>query len=114
MDNRLANGRERLDAAIDVLREVCEPVNPPKLVRDYLRYFCGRDSGNPELVAKTEPRRRRFYSAVDDFVAAYSELETELEAAGYAPREAAGIQKEVQFYTDVCDQLQRAVGEAAA
>ena len=39
--DRLEIGRERLDAALETLFLLCEPVQPPKADLDYMRYFCG-------------------------------------------------------------------------
>ena len=60
-DDGLAVRRRELETAIAVIRELCEPVNPPKIARDYVNYFCARNPGNAEMVKKHEPRRRRFY-----------------------------------------------------
>src|SRR6185437_15067697 len=41
MQDRLEKGRERLDAALEALVLLCEPVEPPKADLDHIRYFCG-------------------------------------------------------------------------
>jgi hypothetical protein len=111
-DDRLAVGRRELETAIAVIREICEPVNPPKIARDYVNYFCARNPGNAEMVKKHEPRRRRFYDAVDAYVAADSAIAAEMGAAAYLPQVAASIEKEVHFFESVRRDVAVASGEA--
>lgn len=114
VEDRLRGSRWKLDTAIEAIRELCEPVNPPKGPRDYRNYFCARNLDNKEVVERNEPRRAAFYDAVTEYTDAYSALADELEAAGYAPREAASIQKEVAYFEDLRDELQRSAGESIA
>jgi hypothetical protein len=111
-DDRLALGRRELETAIAVIREICEPVNPPKIARDYVNYFCARNPANAEMVTKHEPRRQRFYDAVDAYVAAYSVIAAEMGAAAYLPQVAASIEKEVHFFESVRRDVAMASGEA--
>lgn len=100
--------------AIATVREVCEPVNPPKMPRDYVNYFCARNPDNAEMVKKHEPRRRRFYDAVDAYSAAYAAIASEMGAAAYAPQVAASIEKEVHFFEKVRREVAEASGEPTA
>src|SRR2546425_8180500 len=43
LEDRLAKARERLDGALEAVRAVCEPVEPPKDQDAYFRYFSARD-----------------------------------------------------------------------
>lgn len=112
-DDGLGARRGRLESAIAVIREACEPVNPPKIARDYVNYFCARNPANTEMVKKHEPRRRRFYDAVDAYVAAYAAIASEMGAAAYLPQVAASIEKEVGFFEGVRRDIATASGEAA-
>ncbi len=47
LEDRLER-RERLEEAREAIKALCEPVEPPKDTAGYLRYFCGKDSGNAE------------------------------------------------------------------
>ncbi|MEO7374496.1 MAG: hypothetical protein ABIW36_11455 [Terrimesophilobacter sp.] len=107
----LGTRRRQLETTIAVIRELCEPVNPPKVARDYVNYFCARNPGNAEMVKKHEPRRRRFYDAVDAYVAAYSAIASEMGAAAYLPQVAASIDKEVHFFEAVRRDVAAASGE---
>ncbi|GEP28109.1 hypothetical protein E3O11_01700 [Cryobacterium levicorallinum] len=113
-ENRLKDNRSMLDAAEDALRELCEPVSPPKRTLDYRNYFCARNLDNTEVVSKNEPRRAALYAAVAEYGRAYSHIAHELAAAGYSPREAAGIQKEVAYFQELQGELQRASGDEVA
>jgi hypothetical protein len=109
----LGTRRRTLETAIALIREICEPVNPPKIARDYVNYFCARNPANTEMVKKHEPRRRRFYDAVDAYVAAYTAISSEMGAAAYLPQVAASIEKEVHFFEKVRQEIALASGEAA-
>jgi hypothetical protein len=111
-DDRLAVGRRALETAIAVIREISEPVNPPKIARDYVNYFCARNPANTEMVKKHEPRRRRFYDAVDAYVSAHSAIAGEMGAAAYLPQVATSIEKEVHFFQDVRREVAQASGES--
>ena len=113
-ENRLKDNRSMLDAAEDALRELCEPVSPPKRTLDYRNYFCARNLDNTEVVTRNAPRRAAFYEAVDEYSQAYAHIATELAAAGYSPREAAGIEKEVSYFQEMRDDLKRAAGDRVA
>lgn len=110
-DDRLVAGRRALEQTREEFWAVCAPVNPPKLARDYVDYFCARNAANVDTVKKNQPRRLQFYDAVDTYLRAYSAIANELEPAGYAPREVASIEKEVRFFEDVVRDVKLAAGE---
>ena len=43
LKNRLDKGKERLEEALEKIRALCEPVEPPKSTNEYINYFCGKD-----------------------------------------------------------------------
>jgi type I restriction enzyme R subunit len=110
-DDRLVAGRRALEQTREVFWAVCEPVNPPKLARDYVNYFCARNPANVDAVEKNQPRRLKFYDALNTYLRAYSAIANELELAGYASREVASIEKEVRFFEDVVRDVKLAAGE---
>ena len=112
MEDRLKGKRSKLDAAGDTIRELCEPVSPPKRTLDYRNYFCARNLDNKEVVERNEPRRAAFFEAVAEYARAYSEIADELEVAGYSLREAASVEKEVSYFQDLRDDLKRAAGDS--
>ena len=110
-DNRLAAARRALEQTREAFWAVCEPVDPPKMARDYVNYFCARNPANVDAVTKNQPRRLKFYDALNTYLRAYSAIANELELAGYAPREVASIEKEVRFFEDVVRAVKLAAGE---
>jgi type I restriction enzyme R subunit len=96
----LKEGKERLDDAREALRHLCEPVEAPREVEQFLRYFCG-DSTDPEALAATEDLRVAFYKTVATFVRAFAEISSDMDAAGYSQVEAEAIRREVAYYSDV-------------
>ena len=113
VEDRLRGSRWKLDKAIDEIRELCEPVAPPKRDIEYRNYFCARNLDNKEIVERNEPRRAALYAAVDEYVAAYTVISDELDAAGYARREIESIHKEVAHFLKLRDELRAAAGDIA-
>ncbi|MBG6212194.1 MAG: hypothetical protein LH475_02250 [Cryobacterium sp.] len=112
VNDQQAVGRQALEQTREALWAVCEPVSPPKLARDYVNYFSSRIRTNVDAVAKNQPRRLKFYDAIDTYLRVYSAMQNELEQAGYIPREVASIQKEVRFFEDVVREVKQAAGES--
>ena len=106
----LVEGKQQLEAAREGLHYLCEPVQLPREVEQYLHYFCG-DANNPNALNETEPLRISFYKAVATFVRAFSGIAQNLTEAGYSDTEAAALQKEVQFYGDTRAAIKKHSGE---
>lgn len=96
----LEEGRRKLNDAREALRYLCEPVEPPREVEQYLHYFCG-NANDPEALAATGPLRITFYRTVATFLRAYGELAKDLAEAGYTDAEIAALSQDVQFYADI-------------
>jgi type I restriction enzyme R subunit len=106
----LEEGRKHLDDTREALRFLCEPVETPKEVEQFLHYFCG-DAGDPHALTDTEALRIAFYKAVAAFVRAYAALAQSMEEAGYSPAEAAAIPHEVETFGDLRAAIKRHSGE---
>ena len=52
--------KEKLDDARETLRYLCDPVEQPREVEQYLRYFCG-DATDLNALNETEQLRINFY-----------------------------------------------------
>ena len=59
LTNRIEQGREELDKALEQVRTICEPVAPPQGARDYQRYFCAAEQGNARAVEGKRVQARR-------------------------------------------------------
>ena len=106
----LSEGRKRLDQAREALSYLCEPVQLPREVEQYLHYFCG-GAANPNALNETETLRISFYKAVAVYVRAFAAMAQDLTEAGYADPEAAAIQKEVEFYGEIRSAIKKHSGE---
>lgn len=106
----LKEGRKHLELAREALLYLCDPVLPPKEVEQYLHHFCG-DASDPQALADTEPLRIAFYKAVASFVRSYSEVAGELTKIGYSDTEAAAMQREVAFFSEIRAAIKRHSGE---
>ena len=110
LKDRLKNGKERLDSALEAAILLCEPVEPPKGELEYIRYFCG----NTEIVSdleEREPRRAALYKATVALVRAYANISDELEEAGYSTEEIARIKRQLKEFLDIRDTVRKASGE---
>lgn len=110
LQDRLKLGRERLDAAIETLALLCEPVRPPRQELDYIRYFCGNTDIASDLKTH-EPQREAFYTGVVALVRAYASIAGELGPAGYSPADMARIEALQKHYLDLREVIRRAAGE---
>ncbi len=110
MQDRLKLGKERLDAALEALALLCEPVQPPKSSLDYQHYFCGNPEIEEELKG-TEFRRTALYKAIVSLIRAYANINGEMEEAGYSDAEIAEVERQVDFYLKLREEIRKASGE---
>jgi len=110
MQNRLQKGRERLDAAIETLALLCEPVEPPKGALEYIRYFCGNTEIESDLKER-EPQRAAFYKATIALIRAYANIADELESAGYAAADIARVKRTMKETLELREMIRNAAEE---
>jgi len=111
MRDRLAKGRERLDAAIEALALLCEPVEPPKGELQHIHYFCG----NTEIATDLEeraPQRVVLYRETAALVRAYANIADDLEEAGYSPADVARIRRELDRHLNLREIIRNASNES--
>src|SRR5262249_27675183 len=106
----LVEGKKKLDGAREALRYLCEPVALPRELEQFLHYFCG-DAANPNALNETEALRVSFYKAVAVFVRAFADIAQDLTEAGYSDAEAAALQKDVEFYSEIRSAIKKHSGE---
>ena len=111
LSNRIDKAREDLDEALERIRALCEPVEPPKNTLQYQKYFCAAEQGNADQIKDNEPKRVELYKAVSALARCYGNLANEMEAAGYTDTEAAAIKDEVAHYANVRDEVKLGAGE---
>ena len=111
LEDRLGKAREHLEEARESVKALCEPVGAPKDTVAYLRYFCGKDSGNVEQLKENEPNRLALYKHVAAFVRAFANLANELEEAGYTTADIGILKAEVDHYEKVRSEVKLASGD---
>jgi type I restriction enzyme R subunit len=109
--DRLEKAHGDLDEALERIRALCEPVEPPKNTLHYQRYFCAAEQGNAGQLKANEPKRVELYKAVAGLNRAYANLASEMSEAGYSDAEAAAIKAEVAHYADVRLEVKLGAGE---
>lgn len=110
LEDRLSKARERLDDALETVKALCEPVQPPKGQLEYQRYFVGNPE-NRNDVKDTEPQRHSLYKAVSKLVRAYANIADEMEVAGYHLATSQRIKAEVEHFQKVKDEVMLAADE---
>lgn len=110
VQDRLKKGEERLDAAIEGLALLCEPVEPPKGELEYIHYFCG----NTEIASdldETMPQRVALYKGTVALLRAYANIADELEQAGFSATDVIRIKSVTEHYVNVREIIRKASGE---
>lgn len=110
LQDRLQQGRERLDNALEAIALLCEPVAPPQDELAYIHYFCGNTELPADLKAR-EVQRTAFYKAVVAVIRAYANSADELEAAGYSPSQISSLKAQVERYLQLREVIRKASGE---
>jgi len=110
LQDRLTKGRERLDAALEHLALLCEPVKPPRAELDYIHYFCG-NTESPDDLQEKEPQRAALYKATASLVRAYANIADELDGAGYTAEEIRKIKEQLNHYLQLRETIRKASGE---
>lgn len=110
LENRLVKGKERLDKALESIRGLCEPVEPPKDLEAYLRYFSAHE--DPVKLKMTEPQRLALYKLTASLIRAYADIANEMEEAGYSAANAERIRAEVSMYDHHREEVKIHSGDA--
>ena len=100
LKNWLDEGRKQLDEAREALHYLCEPVEHPRELEQFIRYFCGH-ADDPEALQESEALRIAFYKAVATYLRAFAAIAQNLEEAGCSDSEADTLRRETEFYAEV-------------
>lgn len=111
LKDRLEKGKERLDEALEAIKALCEPVEPPKDTHAHIRYFCGKNTENPEELKDTEPRRVSLYKLTIALIRAYANVADEMTEAGYSEKEAEQIRNDIKHFENLRKEIQLASGD---
>ena len=110
LKDRLEKGRERLDAALEAMAMLCEPVQPPKGELEHIHYFCG-NTEKPDDLKETEPQRVALYKSTVALVRAFANISDDLPQAGYSPHSIDSIKQEIESYLKLREVIRQASGE---
>ncbi len=111
LSDRVEKARERLEEAREVIKALCEPVDPPRDTMAYLRYFCAKDTADKDALKENEPKRVALYKLTASLIRAYANLANELPEAGYTTEEIEQIKQEVDYYEKVRTEIKLASGD---
>lgn len=106
LKDRIVLAREKLDTSLENIRQLCEPVKPPKETPDFIEFFAPQDN-----LLDTEQRRIALYKMTSSLVVAYSNIANEMSIAGFSKSEALHIKEEVARYLDVRQEIKLASGD---
>ena len=110
LQSRLKVGKERLDAALEEIALLCEPVPMPKDTLAHIHFFCGNPEIADELKAK-EPLRNALYKHTVALIRAYANIADEMDLAGYSDFEIESIKTEINDYLKLREEIRKASGE---
>lgn len=111
LKDRLQKGRERLDEALEAIKALLEPVEPPKGTIEHIHYFCGRNADSPDELKDTESRRVALYKMTIAVIRAYANIADEMEKAGYSEKQTAEIGADIKYFENVRKEIQLASGD---
>ncbi|MDR4506203.1 MAG: HsdR family type I site-specific deoxyribonuclease [Candidatus Scalindua sp.] len=111
LKDRLKKGKERLDEALEAVKALCEPVEPPKDTLTYIRYFCGGNTENPDELKDTEPKRVALYKLTIALIRAYASIADEMKEAGYTEKETGQIKNDIKHFENLRKEIQLASGD---
>ena len=103
LKDRLRHGKERLEDAREKIKELCEPVEPPRDTAAYIRYFCQGEG--------SERKRLTLYRLTASFVRAYADIAGEMIEADYSEEEWNTIRNEVSHYENARQEVKLASGD---
>lgn len=111
LTDRLQKGKERLEEALETIRALCEPVEPPGDTISYIKYFCGKETDNEDTAKNKEQNRIALYTNTAALIRAYANIANEMEETGYSPKEIEEIKDEVKYFENVRTEIKLASGD---
>ena len=111
LKDRLKKGKERLDEALEAIKALCEPVEPPRDTMANIRFFCGKNTANPDELKDTEPRRVALYKLTIALIRAYANIADEMKEAGYTDKETEQIKGDIKHFENLRKEIQLASGD---
>ena len=110
MQARLKIERQNLEAALESLFKLCEPVPHPKDDVAYIQFFCG-NTEDAQALTQTTQVREILYKSVAKLLRCYAAIANQMSEAGYSASQIADIKRQVESYVRLREILQHASGE---
>lgn len=111
LKDRHESGKKKLEEALEAIRILCEPVEPPGRDIDYVHYFCGDDTQDPDKLKDTEPRRVQLYKLTSKLIRAFANIVDDMLDIGYSEQEIIQTRREIQDFEQLRQMIQIASGE---
>lgn len=111
LQDRVSGLRSDLLEALEEVRVLVEPVEPPKGTQEYIHYFCGPDPDDRDAVASKTRRRLVLYRSVGRLVRTFAELAPDYEKAVFTLNEIEAIKAEVATYEAASAEVRLASGD---
>lgn len=111
LKDRLQKGKERLEEALEAIKALVEAVEPPKDTLTHIRYFCGKNTENPDELKDTEPRRVALYKLTIALIRAYANIADEMKEAGFTEKEIEQIKADIKHFENLRKEIQLASGD---
>lgn len=103
--DRIAEGRERLEDALDTCEALIEPIGS-QMMAPQMDYFCGRENDTNEDSEELQQRRKILYKLTAELSRAYAALANDMEVAGYSAGRAATIKWRVAHFEQLRESVQ--------
>lgn len=111
LENRASRAIADLEVAREAIRLLCEDVEAPGDIRNYIQYFCSRIPGNFNELVDNEPKRQALYrynaALVRNFALAANDLE-----ASYGGSNVSTVRSEIDHIGRLCDTIKLASADS--
>jgi type I restriction enzyme R subunit len=111
LKNRQAETKRHFEETIESLRALCEPVEEPKDVLRFIRYFCWINEKNLDELKKNEPKRLALYRLTAALLRAWADFAPDMEVMDYTSEQIKRIKSEVIFFKERRDEIKLASGD---
>jgi len=102
LKDRLEEAKKKLDDTLEQVKALTEWVKTPKGINEYKEYFIEESVDQKD---EKEQMRLEFYKQVSSLVRAYTNIANEMKEAGYSKSETLQIKEDVQYFTDLRDEI---------